>query len=121
MGIPRKISERRCSVRIAEELPFTIGHQDYEIQATSVDISNNGVRCLVERSIPVMTQLNIAFALPTPVNFSSKDRIIKVKGVVVRKGEDAASGKFFIAVYFSDIKPKDQKILNEFIEYRLKT
>ena len=121
MGIPRNISERRRSVRIAEELPFTIGHQGYEIQATSVNISNNGVMCLVDRSIPVMTQLDIAFALPTPVNFSSKDQIIKVKGVVVRRDEDAVSDKFYIAVYFSNIKPKDQKILNEFIEYRLKT
>ena len=68
-----------------------------------------------------MTQLDIAFSLPVVVKFSSKEKIVKAKGVVVRKEEDAVSDKFFIAVYFSDIKPKDQKILNEFIAYRLKS
>src|SRR3989338_3712258 len=121
MGIPKNISDRRRSVRIAEELPFVIGHEGYEIQATSLNISNNGVMCLVDRNIPVMTQLEIVFSLPVLVNFSSKEKVIKAKGVVVRKEEDAVSEKFFIAVYFSDIKPKDQKVLNEFIEYRLKT
>ena len=121
MSIPKNISERRCSVRVAEELPFTIGHQGYEIQATSVNISNNGVLCLVDRQIPIMTQLDIVFSLPTAVNFSLKERIVKAKGVVVRKEEDAVSDKFFIAIYFSELKPNDQKVLNEFIAYRLKT
>ena len=121
MRIPKNISERRCSVRVAEELPFTIGHQGYQIQATSVNISNNGVLCLVDRQIPIMTQLDIVFTLPTAVNFSLKERIVKAKGVVVRKEEDAVSDKFFIAIYFSDLKTNDQKVLNEFIAYRLKT
>lgn len=121
MRTPKNISERRRSVRIAEELPFVIGHQGYEIQATSVNISNNGVMCLVDRNIPLMTQLEIAFSLPVVVNFSSKEKLLKTKGVVVRKEEDAVSDKYYIAIYFSDIKPKDQKVLNEFIEYRLKT
>ncbi len=77
--------------------------------------------CLVDRDIPLMTQVEIVFSLPVAVNFSSKEKIVKAKGVVVRKEEEAVSDKFFIAVYFSDIKPKDQKVLDEFIEYRLKT
>ena len=87
----------------------------------SVNISSHGVMCLVDRDIPLMTQLEIVFSLPVAVNFSSKEKIVKAKGVVVRKEEDAVSDNFFIAIYFSDIKPKDQKVLNEFIAYRLKT
>ena len=121
MGIRNKILERRRSVRIAEELPFVIGHQGYEIQAKSINLSGSGVMCAVDRNIPLMTQLEIAFSLPIVVNFSSKEKIVKAKGVVVRKEEDAASDRFFIAIYFSDIKPKDQKVLDEFIAYRLKT
>ncbi len=120
MGMQKENSDRRRSIRVAEELPFVIGHQGYEIQAKSVNISSNGVMCLVDRDIPLMTQLEIVFSLPLAVNFSSKEKIVKAKGVVVRKEEDAVSDKFFIAVYFSEIKPKDQKILNEFIAYRLK-
>lgn len=121
MRIPKNISERRRSVRIAEELPFVIGHQGYEIQATSVNISSNGVLCLVDRNIPLMTELQIALSLPVLVQFSSKEKVIKIKGVVVRKEEDPVNGKFYIAIYFSDVQQKDQKTLNEFIEYRLKT
>ena len=121
MDIPKNFSDRRCSVRVTEELPFVIGHQGYEIQATSINISNNGVMCMVGRDIPVMTQLDIAFSLPVVVNFSSKEKLIKAKGVVVRKEEANISEKYCIAVYFSEVKPKDQKILNEFIEYCLKT
>ncbi|OIO38539.1 MAG: hypothetical protein COT00_02735 [Candidatus Omnitrophica bacterium CG07_land_8_20_14_0_80_50_8] len=120
MGIRKSDSERRRSVRIFEELPFVIDHQGYEVQAKSVNISNNGVRCLIDRDIPLMTQLDIVFSLPVVVNFSSKEKIVKAKGVIVRKEEDAASDRFFVAIYFSDIKPKDQKVLNEFIAYRLK-
>ena len=121
MGIPKKILERRRSVRIFEELPFVIGHQGYEVQAKSINISSHGVMCLLDRDIPLMTQLEIAFSLPVPVNYSSKEKIIKTKGVVVRKERAAATDKFFIGIYFSEIKPKDQKVLNEFITYRLKT
>ncbi len=121
MSLKKRILEQRRSVRIFEELPFVIGHQGYEIQAKSVNISGNGVMCVVDRDIPLMTQLDIAFSVPVVVNFSSKEKIVKAKGVVVRKEEDAISDKFFIAIFFSDIKPKDQKVLNEFIAYRLKT
>ena len=116
-----KFLDKRRSVRILEELPFVIGHQGYEIQAKSVNLSGNGVLCVVDRDIPLMTQLEVVFSLPVVVNFSSKEKIVKAKGVVVRKEEDAVTDKFFIAVYFSDIKPKDQKVLDEFIAYRLKT
>ena len=121
MGTRKKISDNRRSIRILEELPFVIGHQGYEIQAKSVNISSNGVMCLIDRDIPLMTQLEVVFSLPVVVNFSSKEKIVKAKGVVVRKEEDAVSERFFIAVYFSIIKPKDQKVLDEFIAYRLKT
>ncbi|OIO38714.1 MAG: hypothetical protein AUJ72_02010 [Candidatus Omnitrophica bacterium CG1_02_46_14] len=113
-------SNRRRFIRIEEELPFVIEHQGYEIQAKSVNISTHGVMCRVDRDIPLMTQLEMIFSLPIVVKFSAKDKIVKAKGVVVRKEEDAVSDKYFIAVYFSDIKLKDQKILNEFIEYRIK-
>ena len=121
MRMPKNISERRRSVRIVEELPFIIGHQGYEIKATSVNISNNGVMCVVDRNIPIMTQLNIAFSLPVIVNDSSRETLVRAKGVVVRKEETAVNDQYFIAIYFSELKAKDQKILNEFIEYRLKT
>ena len=116
----QEVSDRRRFVRVEEELPFAIGHRGYEIQAKSVNISTHGVMCRVDRDIPLMAKLEMVFSLPIVVKFSTKDKVVKAKGVVVRKEKEAAGDKYFIAVYFSDIKPKDQKILNEFIEYRIK-
>ena len=117
--IPKPIFERRRWVRIDETLPFKIGHRGYDIQAKTLNISMHGVMCLVDKDIPIMTQLEIALALPASGR-SKKEQKVKAKGVVVRKEKDAASGKFFIAIYFLDISPKTRGILNKFIESRIR-
>ena len=120
MKTPKPVLDRRRSIRIAEQLPFRIGLQNYEAEAITVNISVNGALCIVEREIPLMTQLKIALTLP-PVSktSSSKNKTLSMKGVVVRKEKDPSSGKFYVAIYFSDIKPNDRKFLSQFIESRL--
>ncbi len=118
MKIPKRILERRRSVRIEESLPFKIGHSGYNLEAHSLNISSHGVMCVIDHEIPMMTQVNVGLTLPAPTP-QSKDRQIRTKGVVVRKEKDEASGKFFIAIYFSQIKDSDQKTLNDYIENRL--
>ena len=120
MRTPKPVLDRRRSIRIAEKLPFKIGLQDYEVEALTVNISVNGALCLVEREIALMTQLKIALSLP-PISKSSpqKSKILSMKGVVVRREKDAATNKYYIAIYFSDIKPNDRKYLSQFIESRL--
>lgn len=120
MKIPRRILERRRSVRIEESLPFKIGHENYETEAKTLNISDHGAMCEVERDIPIMTQLKVGLTLPASVSTRAKPQTIRAKGVVVRKAEDAANGKFYIAVYFSDISEKDQKTLQDYIDRRLK-
>jgi c-di-GMP-binding flagellar brake protein YcgR len=104
--------DRRRSIRIAEELPFKIGHDRYEAEAVTVNISGHGALCLVTRDIPLMTQLKVGLKLP-------RTRALSMKGVVVRKEKDALSGKYFVAVYFSDIRPADRRVLEKYIEGRL--
>ena len=118
MKIPKPVMDRRRSIRIAENLPFKIGHSNYEAEAMTVNISGHGALCLVEQDIPVMTQLKVALTLP-PLRKSARAKLLTMKGVVVRKERDASSRKFFIAVYFSDIKPEDRQFLEKFIESRL--
>ena len=120
MKVPKSILERRRAIRIVEILPFKIGHQGYDVQATTCNISSHGAMCVVEKDIPLMTQLNIGFSLPTGSKKSVKGHEVQVRGVVVRKERDASTGKFFIAIYFSDVKPKTQQALNHFIERQLK-
>ncbi len=119
MKIPKRILERRRSVRIPEKLVFHIGHQGYDVEAVMVNLSTHGTLCLVERDIPMMTQLKVALSLPWMTPNGSKEKTLSARGVVVRKDVDASSGKFFIAIFFSDIKPADKKTLEQFIRSRL--
>ena len=118
MKIPKPVMDRRRSIRIAEKLPFTIGHGHYETEAETVNISGHGALCRVERDIPIMTQLKVALSLPS-ARKGARAKVISMKGVVVRKEKEALSQKYFIAVYFSDIQPADRQYLEKFIEGRL--
>lgn len=116
MKIPRKILERRKAVRVPEMLPFKIGHQGFEIEATTLNISAAGALCRVDREIALMTQLEIGLTLPAPN--SAKGRVVRARGVVVRREKDTIPDKYLIAIYFSDIKPSDLSLLKEHIERR---
>ena len=119
MKIPKRILERRRSVRIPENFVFHIGHEDYDVEAVMVNLSAHGTLCLVQHDIPMMTQLKMALSLPWTNPNGSKEKSLSVRGVVVRKDIDASSGKFLIAIFFSDIKPADKKTLEQFIHSRL--
>jgi c-di-GMP-binding flagellar brake protein YcgR len=116
MKIPKSILDRRRSIRIAEKLPFKLGHDGFEIEATSLNISYHGAMFVVDNDIKLMTQLSLGIMVPA----GAKSHRVMAKGVVVRKEPDARTGKFLIAVFFSDIKPKDEKILKDFIDSRIK-
>ena len=109
--------ERRRSIRVDEKLPFKIGHEHYEIEAVTINISNQGVLCAVDRDIPMMTQLRVALSLPVSAGMRAK--LLSARGVVVRKEKGLTEGRFFLAVYFSDIKITDREYLEKFIESRL--
>ena len=118
MPIPRRIQERRRSVRVSELLLFKIGHRGYDIQAITLNISSHGAMCVVDKDIPMMSQLDIGIELPSKV--SGKHKVVRMKGVVVRKEKELHTGRFLVAVYFSDLGEADQKHLEEFIARRLK-
>ncbi len=118
MKTPKPVLDRRRSIRIVEKLPFKIGHQNYEAEAVTVNISVNGALCIVEQDIPLMTQLKMALTLPPISKTSSKKKTVLMKGVVVRKDKDPSTQKYFVAIYFSEIKPEDRQFLQKFIESR---
>jgi len=112
-------TERRGAARIVEFLSFRIGHQRYEIQSTTINLSSNGALCLVDRDIPVMTRLAVSLSLPAS-GASQPAQDIAATGVVVRTEKRPDSGKFCVAIYFSKIGPKARKVLRGFIASRLK-
>ena len=119
MKIPKPILERRRSVRLHEALPFKIGHAEFETTAQTINISLTGALCIVDKNIPVMTQLAVALTLTE--SGAKRGKTLHMKGVVVRREKDPAQERYFIAIYFSDIKSQDQDTLRRFIEGRLTT
>lgn len=97
-------------------MPFKIGHDDFEFEARTINLSHNGALCLVDKEIPIMTKLRVAISLPGP---NGAAVTVKAGGVVVRKEREPQSDKFYVAVYFARIKPSDQRLLKEFIDRRL--
>jgi c-di-GMP-binding flagellar brake protein YcgR len=63
----------------------------------------------------MMTQLEVALSL----SGAARAQKVRMKGVLVRKEKDPATGRFSIAIFFSDIQPADRKKLEKFIERRL--
>ena len=121
MKEPKPLRERRGSVRIAERLPFKISGREYATEAVTVNVSTRGALCLIGDNIPVMTQLKIALSLPTDSKGARRDKVISMKGVVVRKESSASGNLSLIAVYFSEIKPADRQALEQFIKNRIST
>ncbi|MBI2095667.1 MAG: PilZ domain-containing protein [Candidatus Omnitrophica bacterium] len=119
MRTPRPIRERRASVRVVDSLSFKIGHEDYQTEARTLNISSHGAMCLVPSDIPMMTQLKVAFVLPFSKEAGTRTRQIKAKGVVVRKEKDVDSDRALIAIYFTQIRETDQKALDRYIRNRL--
>ncbi len=122
MRIPKPILERRRSVRLEEALPFKIGLEGFEQEAATLNVSSHGAMCLLEKDIPMMTKLSMVITLFVPsqkISFRKK-RNIHLKGVVVRKEIDPATGQFQTAIFFSDITAEDQEVLDEYILSRLK-
>ncbi len=117
MKIPKPILERRRCIRIDEALPVQLGREGFDAEAKTVNISATGTLCLIDLDIPLMTKLSIALSIPA--HGKSAKKTIKIKGVVVRKDRDSSSSGFWTAIFFSDIKPDDQRLLQNYIDYRV--
>ena len=121
MKIPKRILERRRAVRVPESLVFEIGHKEQELAATTLNVSTSGALCEVDRDIPLMTKVRIDVVLPAEDSkLSGGRRVLRLRGVVVRKEKEETSGRFFVAVFFSEGSPKNKTLLKAFIDSRLK-
>lgn len=112
MRIPKPILERRRAVRIDDALPFKVGLEGFEQEASTLNISSTGAMCLLDKEVPMMTKLRVA------INLESK-KILHVKGVVVRKEKDLATEKFQVAIFFSEINASDREALERYIAFKL--
>ncbi len=110
--------ERRKNIRVRKNIPLKLADTAFDIITETVDISSSGAYCRVTRNLLPMSKIEVVLLIPGKDN-GSPTRKMRCKGVVVRtepaiiKGADKAH--YNIAIFFTDISKKDQKIVEDFI------
>ena len=102
-------SEKRKYPRVAEAVSCQLTLEGAAFAAQTSNISCSGVLCILQRPIPLMTQMEMSFQLPG----ASSSRLIRCVGVVVR--QQRAPDGFATAIYFSNLKQEDRRLIAEFV------
>ena len=108
--------ERRRAPRVADRVAVSIVNPREVIRAETKDLSTSGAYCSLDRFIPLMTKLQLAFSLPTA------SQPIRCEGVVVRvlpQTEQPGRNIYEVAVFFTEVSDADRNALNAFVQQRL--
>ena len=112
-------AEKRKHLRINKRIPFKLKTDDFDIVAETINLSCIGACCQVNKSIPFMTSLKVAFALPDYDN-EKEPKYVTCNWVVVRteKGSSKANlgTTYNIAIYFNEIEKSEKEKIAYFIE-----
>ncbi|PIQ89561.1 MAG: hypothetical protein COV72_02755 [Candidatus Omnitrophica bacterium CG11_big_fil_rev_8_21_14_0_20_42_13] len=110
MKLNNNFAERRTSPRVNTALPINIKTEDFDIAASTQNISRSGAYCEVKKYIAPMTKLGIIMVI------KDKNRELKIKcrGVVVRTEEK--NDKYNIAIYFNDIADSEKEKITKYVE-----
>lgn len=106
---PSPRAERRRAPRAQADFSIQFSSSPNAAPAVARDVSEIGLACLSPTEIPEMTIVGIDFTLP-----DSKIRH-HVVGAVVRCERDHRSGKFDLAVYFTEVPEPTKKSLRGFV------
>lgn len=107
--------ERRRWARALAEMPITLVGPEGSSEARIRDVSRAGVCFFLDRQVPLMTVLGVAFDIATPVGRTR----IQAHGAVVRCERIAkALDHWEIAVFLHDMGETDRHALEEFVALR---
>ncbi len=108
--------ERRRAVRVPQRVSLSIVNPREVIKAETLDLSASGVYCTLSKFVPVMSKLDLHFALPNDAGS------IHCTGVIVRVDPpNAQPGRdnYEAAIFFSDLPEKDRHAIETFVQSRL--
>lgn len=105
--------ERRQYPRIETSIQMNLKADKCNVSAETINLSLSGVCCRVNRSIDVMTCLEIVLMLP---HEGAPDDMMYVEceGIVVRD-EKSANGHH-IAIFFNEIESNEKRKLSAYID-----
>ena len=107
--------ERRRHPRLENHIPLKICSDDFDVVTETKNLSSSGAYCRVNKYLEPMTKLKIHLLLPFKKYNKSVIKKISCEGVVVRSESVPGDQYFNVAIYFSDITPKDVNCLNDYI------
>jgi len=117
------VKERRRYPRIEKTIPLKVSAGNFDLVTQTKNISCNGAYCIMNRTLPLMTKLQITLLLPEKNKKKKENCSLKIKcmGVVVRSQKDTASKKerFKTAIFFEQIREKERGKLEEYIDTHL--
>lgn len=120
MDISKHLERRkfpRFDVRVPLNLSFSGVKIEETLDATSINVSMNGVYCIVNRYLPLFDKILITFVIPE--KFGNPYNIVsQCEGVVVRiepENEEAGQTEYKVALYFHSLSQKERNLLHTLI------
>lgn len=117
------MKEQRKCPRVEKILPIKLSSSDFDVLTETNNISASGAYFSVDRSLELMTKLNVVLLIPIKKNRGKTIEKISCTGVIVRCeiAEENTKHTYWAAMYFSDLKERDKKILRIFVNPFLKS
>lgn len=106
------MAEHRRYPRIDQVLRIRVARGPERVATETVNVSCGGTLCWLEHSLPVMTKVAVALALPK--------RLVHCTGVVVRclpvpAAQARGRGRYRAALFFTDVGREDHRAIAEFV------
>jgi hypothetical protein len=101
-------------------VPLGISDGGDVLKTETVNLSEAGVYCTLERFLAPMTKLQLEYELPRPG--SSKPARITCTGVVVRSEPVITApdkARYHVAIYFTDLSERDRTSISRFVRQHL--
>ncbi|MBF0216460.1 MAG: PilZ domain-containing protein [Candidatus Omnitrophica bacterium] len=113
--------DRRRYPRIKDKgISIQFKGDGFDAITQSLDVSASGIYCKIEKSIPLMTRLEIVLALPDPGQKGGVV-ILNVEGVVVREHPVIRDGKivhYDVAIFFNALTLEERELIVNYIGAR---
>jgi hypothetical protein len=112
-----KQQERRKYPRIYIQVPLNLAFSEAEthesLNATSINVSMNGVYCTVNQYIPVFEKVLVLFVIPQKAE-KTYNLVSQCEGIVVRiepEDEEPERTEYNIALYFYNLSQTERMML----------
>lgn len=112
-------TERRKSLRIEDDtLSLKIDIGEFNTITHTLNISESGIYCKVDKELPIMSRVKIILMMPESQDSERAAKHIEVEGVVVREHPviiDGDKKHYDVAIFFDNLSPRNKEIISGYI------